>query len=100
MLSPSDLPAGVGAVFETGALLFTAGWLELVTTAVFDLLAVVVVELFVVVFAALPQAEKSNANEAMLNIEKVVILIFSSLVICFVSRASLIDTRLNLKQQN
>jgi hypothetical protein len=30
--------------------------------------------LFAVVFAALPQAESSNANEAMLNVEKVLIV--------------------------
>ena len=46
----------------------------------FDLLAVLAVEIFAVVFPALPQAEKSNANDAMLNMEKVAvfeILIFS-----------------------
>lgn len=71
--SSADSPAGVLAVFETVAVLFTAVWLELTTTAVFDLLAVFAVELFAVVFAALPQAEKSSAKEAMLNVEKVVI---------------------------
>src|SRR5215216_702130 len=71
-LLASDCP-GVGAVFETGAVLFTAVWLALATTAVFDLLAVFAVEMFAVVFPARLQAEKSNANDAMLNIEKVVI---------------------------
>ena len=53
-------------------MLFTAVWLALATTAVFDLLAVFVVEMFAVVFPVLPQAEKSSANEAMLKVEKVV----------------------------
>ncbi len=62
-------------MFETGAvlLLLTVVWLELTTTAVFDLLPVFVVELFDVVFVALLQAEKSNAKEAMLNIDKVAV---------------------------
>ena len=62
-------------MFETGAvlLLLIVVWLELVTTAVFDLLAVFAVELFAVVFAVLLQAEKSNAKEAMLNVDKVVV---------------------------
>jgi hypothetical protein len=45
---------------------------ELATTAVFDLL-VFAVELFTVVFVVLPQAEKSNAKEAMQNVEKILI---------------------------
>jgi hypothetical protein len=58
-------------VFDTGELLLTGVRLELEATAVFDLPAVFVVELFAVVFAVLLQADKSNANEAMLNIEEV-----------------------------
>ncbi len=60
-------------MFETGAvlLLLIVVWLELVTTAVFDLLAVFVVELFVVVFAVSPQADKSNAKEAMLTVDRI-----------------------------
>ena len=84
----SDCPAGVGAVFETGAVLFTGVRVELATTAVFDWLEVFVVEMFVVVFPALPQAEKSNANDAMLNVEKVLIfkiLIFPTQKLIFLS---------------
>lgn len=62
----SDAPAGVDAVFAAGVVV----GVELATTAVLALLAVVVVELFVVVFAELPQAEKSNAREAMLSVER------------------------------
>jgi hypothetical protein len=53
--------------------LFTAIWLELATTAVLDLSVVFEVEVFVVVFPALPQAEKSSAKEAMPSVGKVVI---------------------------
>jgi hypothetical protein len=69
--------AGVAAVFETGAALLTVVRLELTTTAVFDLPAVFAVELFAVVLAVLLQAEMSNANEAMLSFEKVVIFMIS-----------------------
>lgn len=66
-------------MFETGGVVFAAGWLEFATTAVFDLLVVIVVEVFVVelfavVLLALLQAEKSNADDTRLNIEIVVIL--------------------------
>lgn len=54
--------------------MFTDAGLELTTTAVF-LLTVFAVELFVVVviFDVLVQAEKSNAKEAMLNVDRVVL---------------------------
>lgn len=58
-------------MFEALEVLLTDAWLELMTTAVLDLLAVFAVELFAVVFAALPQAERSKTNEATLSVEKV-----------------------------
>ena len=50
----------------------TGAGLELTTTAVF-LLGVFAVELFAFVFPVLLQAEKSNAKEAMLSVERVVL---------------------------
>lgn len=58
-------------MFAAVGLLFTGVWLELAATVVFALPALFAVELFVV-FDELAQAEKSNANEAMLRIEEIV----------------------------
>lgn len=71
-----------GDAFETGALLFTAVWLELATADVFDLVAVFAVELFAVVFDTLAQAEKSSVNKAMLRIEEVVTFKISVFPFC------------------
>lgn len=75
--------AGVAAAFAAGEVLFAIGELALFTFAVFDVLAVFAVELFDVVFAELPHAEKSNVNKARLNAEMVFIGSMFNVVSCF-----------------
>jgi hypothetical protein len=82
----SESAAEVGEVFETGVGLIVGVWLVLATTAVF-LLVVFAVELFAVVFVVPPQAEKSNAKAAMLNVEKVVV--FMTFIFLFEAELSI-----------